>query len=192
MINYYKILGVSKSASVEEIKEAYRKKALRVHPDVNDSPKAHTKFQEINEAYITLNDPVNREKYDMVLEYGFERIADAIKREKATLRRQGYGVSETKHRDPAYSPKSEEFVAEFMERKNRPVKKDMQIIMLENLLFASMVFIGVAFFAFAYMDMMSERRIEKLHGIAGLITSIIFLVLLAMGWKMVLGRKFKL
>ena len=180
MINYYKILGISNSVSGEEIKEAYRKKALKYHPDVNDSPKSHSRFQEISEAYTTLIDPLSREKYDIVLAYGFEGIADAIRKERAP-----------KHRDPAYVPKSAEFVADYMERKSKPVKKDRQTIIIENLLFASMIMIGLAAFTFACIDLMAEQWAKKTPGVSGMVFSIMFFVLLALGWKLVLGRKFK-
>ncbi|MEM0123090.1 MAG: molecular chaperone DnaJ [Conexivisphaerales archaeon] len=69
--DYYEILGVSKSASQEEIKNAYRKLALKYHPDVNKSRDAEEKFKEITEAYAVLSDQEKRKKYDM---YGEEGI----------------------------------------------------------------------------------------------------------------------
>jgi curved DNA-binding protein len=63
--DYYKILGVDKKASQDEIKKAYRKLALKYHPDKNPNNKAaEEKFKEINEAYEVLGDPVKRKKYE--------------------------------------------------------------------------------------------------------------------------------
>ncbi|AQX05122.1 J domain-containing protein [Elizabethkingia meningoseptica] len=64
-IDYYKILGVNKNATQEEIKKAYRKLARKMHPDLNpDDKEAQHKFQELNEANEVLSDPEKRAKYD--------------------------------------------------------------------------------------------------------------------------------
>ncbi len=65
--DYYKILGVAKSASQEEIKKAYRKLAMKYHPDKNkDDKKAEERFKEIGEAYEVLKDPEKRKRYDQL------------------------------------------------------------------------------------------------------------------------------
>src|SRR6186713_275512 len=63
--DYYATLGVAKSATEKELKQAFRKLARKFHPDVNPGDKAaEAKFKEINEAYEVLGDPAKRRKYD--------------------------------------------------------------------------------------------------------------------------------
>jgi curved DNA-binding protein len=62
--DYYAILGVSKTASQDEIQRAYRKLARQYHPDINKESEAENKFKEIGEAYEVLKDPEKRDKYD--------------------------------------------------------------------------------------------------------------------------------
>ena len=62
--DYYDILGISRGSSGEEVKKAFRMKALEYHPDRNKSPDAEEKFKEVNEAYHVLSDADNRARYD--------------------------------------------------------------------------------------------------------------------------------
>ena len=66
--DYYEVLGLSKGASDDEIKKAFRKLAKQYHPDINKAPGAEAKFKEINEAYEVLSDPQKRQTYD---QFGF-------------------------------------------------------------------------------------------------------------------------
>ncbi len=85
-IDYYKVLGVERNASQDDIKKAYRKMARKYHPDLNkDDPNAKDKFQEINEANEVLSDPEKRKKYD---EYGEHwKHADEFKAERDAYQR---------------------------------------------------------------------------------------------------------
>uniref|UniRef100_A0A8C4QB58 DnaJ homolog subfamily B member 13 n=1 Tax=Eptatretus burgeri TaxID=7764 RepID=A0A8C4QB58_EPTBU len=70
--DYYRILGISKDATDEDIKKAYRKMALKWHPDKNKSPEANERFKEIAEAYEVLSDPQKRETYNSFGEEGLK------------------------------------------------------------------------------------------------------------------------
>ncbi|XP_022904440.1 dnaJ protein homolog 1-like [Onthophagus taurus] len=73
--DYYKILGISKTASDDDIKKAYRRMALKYHPDKNKTPGAEEKFKEAAEAYEVLSDKKKREVYD---KYGEDGLKGSI------------------------------------------------------------------------------------------------------------------
>lgn len=89
-IDYYKVLGLDKSASAADIKKAYRKLARKLHPDLNpDDKAAQEKFQKVNEANEVLSDPEKRKKYD---QYGKDwQHADAFEEAKRQQGSQGFG-----------------------------------------------------------------------------------------------------
>lgn len=72
--DYYAVLGVEKSASADEIKKAYRKLALKYHPDKNpDDKQAEERFKEVSEAYAVLSDPEKKRQYDQFGQDGFQQ-----------------------------------------------------------------------------------------------------------------------
>ena len=71
--DYYEVLGVSKNAPKDQIKDAYRKLAMQYHPDRNKSPEAEEKFKEISEAYAVLSDDQKRQQYDTLGHRGFDQ-----------------------------------------------------------------------------------------------------------------------
>lgn len=70
--DYYKILGIAKGASEEDVRKAYRKMALKFHPDKNKNAGAEEKFKEIAEAYEVLSDKKKRDVYDRYGEEGLK------------------------------------------------------------------------------------------------------------------------
>src|SRR6201999_452320 len=93
-IDYYKVLGINKNASADEIKTAYRKLARKHHPDLNPNDKeANKKFQQLNEANEVLSDPEKRKKYD---QYGKDwQQAEAYEKAQQAAGRQGQGGRNT-------------------------------------------------------------------------------------------------
>ena len=72
--DYYKILGIARTASADEVKKAYHHLAKTYHPDISDDPKANEFFAEVNNAYETLSDREKRRRYDMDLRRAYRQV----------------------------------------------------------------------------------------------------------------------
>jgi curved DNA-binding protein len=107
-IDYYKILGIDKNASEEDIKKAYRKLARKLHPDLNPNDKeAHKKFQQVNEANEVLSDPEKRKKYDT---YGKDwQHADQFEQQRRSQRQSPFSGG------PQFSGEAEGDFSDFFE-----------------------------------------------------------------------------
>ena len=80
--DYYKIFGLCKTATKDEIKKRYRELAKKYHPDVNQSPDATARMQEIQEAYFILSDDEARERYDLQYNKIYGNVKEGRKESK--------------------------------------------------------------------------------------------------------------
>jgi len=89
--DFYADLGVSRTASQEEIQRAYRKLARKLHPDVNKSPEAEERFKDVSEAYAVLSDPEQRQRYD-AFGADFRRVPEDVDPDTWARARAGAGA----------------------------------------------------------------------------------------------------
>lgn len=92
--DFYEVLGVSRTASQDEIQQAYRKLARKHHPDVNKDPAAEERFKDLNEAYSVLSDPKTRARYDRFGE-DFRKIPEDFDDRVAAGAGGGFGTRRT-------------------------------------------------------------------------------------------------
>lgn len=98
--DYYKVLGIDRSSSEEQIKKAYKKLARQFHPDLNpNNPEAEKKFKEISEAYAVLSDTDKRAKYDR---FGSGNFGDDFSKAWSQARTQGGGFDFSQMNDAGF------------------------------------------------------------------------------------------
>lgn len=115
--DYYKIMGLDRSASQEDIKRAYRKLARKYHPDVSKDPEAEKKFKEVGEAYEILKDPEKRKKYDQYGQYWKEQD----QQQSQGRRQQSQGSRQQYYQpfDEATAADFEDFISSIFRQRSR-------------------------------------------------------------------------
>ncbi len=141
MKNYYAILGVSHTATPDDIKKAFRKLAVQFHPDKNPDPKAEVIFKELSEAYDVLSDWEKRKMYDLSFENPFDLKTPPPPPPKP-------------HRDPRYKPKPPGY--------KPPKRHTVRDTMSEYLRYFRVgSWIGTIFFAVLLIDFVVPARVVE-------------------------------
>lgn len=102
-IDYYELLEIAENATSEEIKAAFRKQAIKWHPDRNPGKDTTIQMQRINEAYLILKDPEARQKFD----FEYQRFKGFKKEQKQEREKQEYNKSETQTNNTSSNTKEE-------------------------------------------------------------------------------------
>lgn len=180
--DYYKILEIPRTASLDDIKKAYRLKAKLVHPDVNNSPKANEVFAVVSEAYDVLCDEQKRYMHDIKLNY-FD--AEKINAER---KRQYYGNSS---KNDTFSNTANTNFNYDWNSFNQYVYKEKtdedyynQSPFLYNLFFVSGMFLG-----FIIIIVSLYGTINNFWPIPFVLISIAGFILVREGWKGMMGKK---
>ncbi|MBC8146630.1 MAG: DnaJ domain-containing protein [Bacteroidetes bacterium] len=171
--DYYQILAISRTASMEQIKLSFHSLAKLYHPDVSADADAEKKFKEISMAYNTLVNPKKKSKYDLKLKYGTVTKSKSDENYKDFRK---YGTRD-KSRDYSDSYQSSHQNQEFKKTK-------VEIVLSDKFLFGSLVVAGIITIIFGVVDMFfTERDADEPIRITGLLFGIIFTSLLILGWK---------
>ncbi|NTW32664.1 MAG: DnaJ domain-containing protein [Bacteroidetes bacterium] len=164
--DYYKILDISRNASVDEIKQAYRNKAKLYHPDINRMPDSKAVFQSINEAYQVLINFDKRRWYDFKLKYPSSTGLRPQNKQR---------TSNNEANNKAYyqqqRAKQEEREADEYTRKK-----------VDYFLFYFLIIAGFAAIIFSIIDLFDDEKKEKTYG--GLVFGIWFLGVMFYGWNL--------
>ncbi len=181
MINYYHILNVSKNATSEEIKKAYRKLALLYHPDVNCDNDSNSKFILINKAYNILIDPQKRKQYDLSLELGITFEILLKKQEKEQRERsKKYGTAH----------KFKEVYHTYKKQSEYSHEDEKQFLQLEKMLFFILITIACYGAYFGIKKFFFEEWEHFELPVAGFVFALLFPTLLIYGYRVIYKRKY--
>jgi curved DNA-binding protein CbpA len=174
--DYYKILEINRNSSDEEIKKAYRKLALKYHPDVNNDRNAAAIFKELNEAYRTLGNANKKRHYDFYYVAGSSiKLDDKYRQDKGRK----YG---TAYRSQHANQRSQSRNTNI----NKEAKPDFT--KLENWMFGSLLIIGLSAMILSVRDIM-KNEIKELNDLTGIIFGLLFTFLLIYSWTQIYRKK---
>ncbi len=160
MANYYQILEVSKDASVDQIRKAFRKKAKECHPDINKDQSSKEKFQKLNEAHQILTDPIKKRQYDLRLKNGI------------VITKVYYRPAETKS-----PPTGQKRWVRYVRKKPEPETALEK--MFDKILFSLLLMVGIYLILFGlYRMFIHPPENPDIKPINGFIGGVVFTVLL--------------
>jgi hypothetical protein len=165
--DYYQILGISRDANVEQIKQAYRSKAKLYHPDINKAPNAKILFQLINEAYQVLINPEKKKWYDFKLRYPSTTGVRPQPEHRRTANFDSYYRAYTRSQQ---------------ERKEEKESARYRKTVLDHFLFYFLIVAGVIAIGSSIADIVSKDFNSKTA--SGLIFGIWFLFIMIWGWTL--------
>jgi len=168
--DYYQVLGISRDANIEQIKQAYRIKAKLYHPDINKKENAKRDFQIINEAYRVLINTEKRRWYDFKLKYP---STTGLKPQAKT--RNDYASYYRAYTRYQQAHEEKEYFAKYTKT------------LLDKILFYFLIVSGVLAVIFGTIQLIFGKW-EGLDSLSGLIFGIWFLLFLIYGWNL-MGKK---
>lgn len=167
-MNYYHILGIPRTASMEQVRRAYREQIKFFHPDVFDGPPevARIKTLQLNEAYEVLYDPQKRKEYDFRLEYEERKAREEARRTNAEAENRRQAEKERQQREETERHKREEENQNRKEKQKAEDKKyDVHVLKIQRNIFASLSAVLFAFCILisAYFIFLEDRKYEGNH-----------------------------
>ena len=166
-LDYYKILGIDRYASAEQIRLAYRTKAKLYHPDINKSSNANTLFQLINEAYQVLANADKKKWYDFKLKYPSTTNMKPQAERRRTSTYENYYKAYTHYKN---------------EKNNEELFSKRTTKIIDNFLFYFLVVAGFLAIIYSTIDLIFDK--VNMRNMTGMIFGVWFLLILFLGWSL--------